>query len=124
MKIGVSAHQLAARRVITDLLEGATSRSHGRLILLCYLLQTADGVEAAAQVPQVLRLCWASTAYHIMLDGLRMARSFASAVEGQPLHGEIAEAGTGACRAAGVCAHASSCLGQFEVGLREIVTDE
>ena len=87
----LSPHQLAAHRVITDLLEGATPRSHGRLILLCYLLQTADGLEAAAQVPRVLRLCWASTAYHIMLDGLSMARSFASAVQGQPLHGEIAD---------------------------------
>jgi hypothetical protein len=78
--------------VISDLLKGATPGSHGRLLLLCYLVRAADGMEAAALVPRLLRLCWASSAYHIMLDSLTVARSFAPVVQGHPLHGEIADA--------------------------------
>jgi Nuclease-related domain len=78
-------------RVISALLEGATPRSHGRLLLLCYLLQAAGSLEAAALVPRVLRLCWASKAYHIRLDSLAMTRSFAAAVEGQPVEGSASQ---------------------------------
>jgi hypothetical protein len=82
----------ASSRVIADLLEGATSGSHGRLLLLCYLVRAADGLDVATLIPQLLRLCWASRAYHIMLDSLTAVRSFAVAVQDHPLHGEIADA--------------------------------
>lgn len=78
-------------RVISDLLKGATPNSRGRMLLLCYLVRAADGIEAAALVPRLLRLCWASRAYHIMLDSLRAVRSFAAVVQGYPIHGEIVD---------------------------------
>lgn len=79
-------------RVIFAFLDGTTPQSHGRLFLLCYLLTAAGGLEAAALVPQVLRLCWASRAYHIKLDSLAMVRSFAAEVEGQPIREQIIDA--------------------------------
>jgi hypothetical protein len=78
--------------VISTLLDGATPQSHGRLFLLCYLLQANGSLEAAALVPRVLRLCWASGAYHIRLDTLAMVRSFAAAVERQPVREQIVDA--------------------------------
>lgn len=79
-------------RVISTLLDGATPRSYGRLFLLCYLLQVARSLEAAALVPRVLRLCWASSAYHLRLDSLAMVQSFAAAVERQPVREQIVDA--------------------------------
>lgn len=84
--------QNARSRVISELLEGATPATHGRLLLLCYLLRAADSLQAAALVPQLLRLCWAGRVYHVMLDSLMSARSFAAIVQAHPLHGEIADA--------------------------------
>lgn len=79
-------------RVISALLNGATPQSFGRLFLLCYLLQAAGSLEAAALVPRVLRLCWESRAYHIRLESLAMTRSFASAVERHPVREQIVDA--------------------------------
>jgi hypothetical protein len=87
----LSSHPQEDDRVIAGLLDGITPQHHSRLILLCYLLQTKNGLAGAAAVPQVLRMCWESKAYHIMLDSLAMTRSFATAVQGHPLHGEIAD---------------------------------
>lgn len=79
-------------RVISELLDGASPQSYGRLFLLCYLLHAAGSLEAAALVPHVLRLCWASKAFHIRLDSLAMVRSFALAVEGHPVREQIVDA--------------------------------
>jgi hypothetical protein len=79
-------------RVISALLDGATAQTYGRLFLLCYLLHAAGGLEAAALVPRVLRLCWASGAYHIRLESLAMTRSFALAVEGHAVREQIVDA--------------------------------
>jgi hypothetical protein len=79
-------------RVIAALLDGATPQSYSRLLLVCYLLQAARTPQAAALVPQVLRLCWASKVFHIRLDSLCMARGFAVAVEGHPAREQIAGA--------------------------------
>ena len=86
------AGEQAADRVISSLLDGITPHHHGRLLLLCYLLQSGDGRRGARRVPQLLRLCWASGVYHIMLDSLAMTRSFASLAHGTALHEEIVAA--------------------------------
>jgi hypothetical protein len=90
--IGRVARQRAGYHDLSGLLNGATPQSHGRMILLCYRLRAADGLEAAALVPRVLGLCWASGAYHIKLDSLAMVSSFATTVRGHQLHLEIADA--------------------------------
>ena len=79
-------------QAVGALLDGATSRSYGRLRLLCELIQATDDLDAAALVPRLLRLCWDSRAYHIRLGSLAMTRSFARTVRGHPLHDEIAHA--------------------------------
>ena len=74
---------------LASLMDGATRRSYARLFLLCELLQQARGLEAAALAARVLRLCWASAAYHLRLDGLQMIQSFAAEVRGQPVCEDI-----------------------------------
>jgi hypothetical protein len=86
------AQPRSVARVISPLLDGATTQSYGRLFLLCYLLHAAGSLEAAALVPRVLRLCWASRAFRIRLDSLVMVRSFALAVEGHPVREQIVDA--------------------------------
>jgi hypothetical protein len=87
-----NAGEQAAGQVISSLLDEITPQHHGRLLLLCYLLQAGDSRQGAGQVPQLLRLCWASGVYHIMLDSLAMTRSFAAAAQGTAAHDEIVEA--------------------------------
>lgn len=76
---------------LTSLVDGATSRSYARLLLLCELLQQTDGLEAAALGVRVLQLCWDSRAYHVRLDALMMIQSFAAASQGQAVRQEIVE---------------------------------
>ena len=66
--VGESGLSLQA---LTNLVDGATSRSYARLLLLCELLQQTDGFEAAALGARVLQLCWDSRAYHLRLDALK-----------------------------------------------------
>jgi hypothetical protein len=68
---------------LAKLVDGATTRNYARLLLLCELLQQADGLEAARLAVRVLRLCWDSHAYHLRLDALMMIQSFAAASRGQ-----------------------------------------
>jgi hypothetical protein len=82
----------AITQALGTLLDGATPRSYGRLLLLCQLIRVTDDLHAAALVPGLLRLCWDSRAYHIRLGSLDMTRSFAGAVRGHPLHDEITDA--------------------------------
>jgi hypothetical protein len=74
---------------IAALVADADLHSHGRLLLVCSMLSSVIGVEAAAQVPRILRLCWDSTAYHVQLKGLMTAQVFAAVVDGHPLHDEM-----------------------------------
>jgi hypothetical protein len=87
----LNAGQQVADQVISSLLDGITPRHHGRLLLLCHVLQAGDSRRGAGLVPRLLRVCWASGVYHVMLDSLAMTRSFASAAQGSAVHDEIVE---------------------------------
>jgi hypothetical protein len=76
---------------LLSLIDAATAKSNGRLLLLCTLLQAIDSLEAAAQGLRLLRLCWDSGAYHVQLEGLTMIQSFAAVTRDDPLHDEIAD---------------------------------
>jgi hypothetical protein len=78
-------------QALSSLVDGATSRSYARLLLLCELLQQSDGFEAAALGARVLQLCWDSRAYHLRLDALMMIKSFAAATRGQAVRQEIVD---------------------------------
>jgi hypothetical protein len=78
-------------RDLLPLIETATAKDHGRLMLLCSLLQAMDGLEAASLGLRLLRLCWDSGAYHVVLEGLTMIQSFAAATRDNPLHEQIAD---------------------------------
>lgn len=69
--------------------DGVTRHNFGRLLLLCELLQSAHGLDAAALAVRMFRLCWASAAYHVRLEGLQMLQSFAAETSGQPVRDEI-----------------------------------
>ncbi|WP_337824685.1 NERD domain-containing protein [Amycolatopsis sp. A1MSW2902] len=67
----------------------ASSRSYGRLLLLCCLLSAGPAMEGADLAPDVFRLAWESGAYHVQLEGLRMIQGFAACTNGFPQHDRI-----------------------------------
>jgi hypothetical protein len=74
---------------LTHLVDGATTRSYARLLLLCELLQQTEEPEAVPLAVRVLQLCWNSRAYHLRLDALMMIQSFAAATRGQAVREQI-----------------------------------
>ncbi len=82
------AAKISAKEVAT-LIAGANRYSHGRLLLACSMLGSTINMEAAALIPEFLKLSWKSNAYHVQLKGLMTTQRFASVVDGDPLHDEI-----------------------------------
>jgi energy-coupling factor transporter ATP-binding protein EcfA2 len=78
-------------RAIAQLVAKADSRSYGRLLLVCSMLDSARSAEAGAHLPKVLKLCWDSAAYHVRLAGLQAAERFARTLDGHPLHAQIVD---------------------------------
>lgn len=77
--------------LIEKLIQGARSNSYGRLLLVCAMLNAADGIEPSRHLPSVLRLCWDSNAYHLRLAALMAVERFASRLDGHPLRDRIVE---------------------------------
>ena len=71
------------------LVDAATPANHGRLMLLCALLQPLEGPEAAALALRLARLCWDSGAYHVQLEGLTTIQSFVAETRDRPLGNEV-----------------------------------
>jgi hypothetical protein len=82
-------HMQVKQDDLSALVQAADARTYGRLLLLCSLLRQAGTLDAAALAPHVLRLCWASGAYHVQLEGLMMVQLFTMTVEGHRLEDEI-----------------------------------
>jgi hypothetical protein len=75
---------------ITPFLNAATPGNHGRLMLLADFIAMMQGADAAALALRLLRLCVASGAYHVQLEGLNTIRTFVNETRDTPLGNEIA----------------------------------
>jgi len=74
---------------LSPIVDAATPASCGRLMLLCVLLQSLKGPEAAALALRLARLCWESGAYHVQLEGFTTIQSFIAETRDRPLGDEI-----------------------------------
>jgi energy-coupling factor transporter ATP-binding protein EcfA2 len=84
-----SAEDQVAVENLAEILAATTDQTYGRLLLLCHLLRSTNDPAVSALLPEFLRLCLASEAYHIQLDGLDTVRWYSQAVEGGPIRDDI-----------------------------------
>ncbi|MEU1400730.1 hypothetical protein ABZ403_32360, partial [Micromonospora zamorensis] len=84
-----SAEGQVAVEDLAEILAATTNETYGRLLLLCHLLRSTNDPAAKTLLPELLRLCLASEAYHIQLDGLDTVRRYSQTVDGGPIRDDI-----------------------------------